>query len=212
MKVIKKAWLEVLFAIILIIIIYLSAAGNVHYFSVASPRLLAFSYKGTDGISFDKYMEGLEDDQHSLVVITLKGSQGTRTSREMAVSLKNLGLKKAYKLLLLDPHCYIGILYNGDVIYECASLKGRIRFGDYINKHYLLVSSSDSSDEDSDGIFYDDVQYSVNKQGFNIVVIDTENRVLTDSVNYDVLSENVSFYRMTEEELADPKRSFEARK
>lgn len=200
MKLIKFAWLEILFCILLMVVIILSASNSVHRVQVKIEKALPQSDIQLGTVGFAEYIEEIKKLDNITLIITVKDIQGFFTSQKMIDELKSLGFDQADILMEQTYHSFIGIYSNQTMLYQQVGGDEAISFGQYVNEHYIYAKSATWSSGNTGDIYIDDVKYDVNSRGFNLVVIDNINDELIDSVAYDVYVEDIPMYRFVDGE------------
>lgn len=201
MKIIKSYWLEIIFTIFVLIVIFLSITNSVHDIEIVNEKMMPQREEKIGNYDFVNYIERIKQLDNCTVVIAVKDIQGFCTSQEMADALKSLGFGQADILLDKSYHSFIGIYSNGEAVYQCVGGDEAITFGQMVGNQYIYVKSATYLAGNMAEIYVDDVSYAVNNRGFNIVVFDNKEKELIDSVAYDVYVEDIPIYRRENNEI-----------
>ncbi len=136
------------------------------------------------GISSPKqYLEKLADHtKDHIIIIAVKDTPGLSLSEEIAQCFHNLGLKTDLK----DKHwnSYAAILDNGTPIFESISPE-EIAHTEVTEKLNIELKSANLKAGNITKIAVGGKEYSVNRRGFNIVVINKQFGKIVDSVCLD---------------------------
>lgn len=211
MKLIKSAWLEISFCLLISIVIILSANNSIHGVSLKNEKILPQSDIQLRTVGFVDYIKEIKKLDNFMMIIVVKDIQGFYTTQEMIDELKSLGFDQADILMEQSYHSFIGVYSNGDVVCQKVGGDENITFGQYVNDHYIYARSATWSLGNVGDIYIDDVKYSVNNRGFNIVTIDNINDELIDSVAYDVYVEDIPLYRLVNGEVVCIRSTVEER-
>ncbi len=201
MKIIKSYWLEIVFIILVFAVIYFSIKNSVYDIKIVNEKVMPQREEKIGNYDFVNYIERIKQVDNCTVVFAVKDVQGYCTSQKMADVLKSLGFGQADILLDNSYHSFIGVYSNGEVVYQCIGGDEEITFGQMVGNQYIYVKSATYSAGNVAEIYVDDVSYAVNSRGFNIVVFDNKEKVLIDSVAYDVYVEDIPIYRRENNEI-----------
>lgn len=201
MKIIKLYWLEIVFIILVLTVIYFSIKNSVYDIKIVNEKVMPQREEKIGNYDFVNYIERIKQVDNCTVVLAVKDVQGYCTSQKMADALKSLGFGQADILLDNSYHSFIGVYSNGEVAYQCIGGDEKITFGQMVGNQYIYVKSATYSAGNVAEIYVDDVSYAVNSRGFNIVVFDNKEKVLIDSVAYDVYVEDIPIYRRENNEI-----------
>ncbi len=198
MKTIKSLWLEIVFAILITIVIVLSVGNSVKSIPIDYGKRLEQSDVVFGNRNMADYIAQIKSFGDCTAIFTVKDIQGYSMLQEEADALQSLGFDQAAVLLNHEYHSFIGIWSAGEVIYQCVGGDEAITYGKDINAHYVYAKSATLNTGNTGDICIDDVQYSVNGRGFNIVTINNEGFKLIDSIAYDVHAEDAPIYRLVD--------------
>lgn len=196
MKKLRKYWLEIIFLIFIIVIIFLSAKNSFHMMKIDYGKELIQKDADLGTLPMDKYLAKIQENSGWTSIIVVKDIQGYYTTAEIIQSLKNMGFDQADILLEEQYHSFIGIWSNGQAIYQQVGGDEAIFHGQFVGEHYIFAKSATWSSGNTGEIYLDDIPYSVNNRGFNIVTIDNTTNELVDSVAYDVYIKDIPLYRI----------------
>jgi len=199
-KLIKSFWLESIFAVLILVVMVLSITHSINYIQIDYGKTLKRSDIQLEVNDFPDYIRTLNDLDNCTVIITAKAGPGEYVTQNMIDELKKLGFNQVDALLKNVYNSFIGIYSNGNIVYECISEDEVITFGQFLNNHYICVQSTPLSSEDIVYIYIDNIQYSANARGINIVTLDNINDELIDSVQYDAHIEDIPVYRFINDE------------
>lgn len=195
MKKIKLYWLEMIFGAIIAAIIWLSTTNSVKYVQIDYGKHLQSSNIEMGNLGMDEYLKKIQELRDCTAIIVVKDIQGYCTTEDTINEMKEMGFDQTDILTQEEYHSFIGIWSNGEVIYQQVGGDEAITYGQYIaSDHYVFAKSATWSSGNTGDVYIDDVQYSVNNRGYNIVVLDNEG-ALIDSVSYDVYVEDIPMYR-----------------
>lgn len=195
MKKIKLYWLEMIFGAIIAAIIWLSTTNSVKYVQIDYGKHLQSSNIEMGNLGMDEYLKKIQELRDCTAIIVVKDIQGYCTTEDTINEMKKMGFDQTDILTQEEYHSFIGIWSNGEVIYQQVGGDEAITYGQYIaSDHYVFAKSATWSSGNTGDVYIDDVQYSVNNRGYNIVVLDNEG-ALIDSVSYDVYVEDIPMYR-----------------
>lgn len=119
-----------------------------------------------------------------LIVLSLKDTAGSKMSPSMINQIRELGFSKFdIKLWLM----YAGIIYKSEVLLNKSGEKPEIPvFHECdISGCNVYVGSEPFKKGNRSSISINGTEYAINKRGLNIVVYDTENNKMIDSVTFD---------------------------
>lgn len=191
----KSIWLEIIFGVFIIIVIVQSLKNSVQYVSIDYGKHLQDSDIELGNISLTDYLKKIREIDCT-VIIVVKDIQGYYIDQNIIEALNGLGFNDTGVLLNEEYHSFIGIYSSGEVVFQQIGGDEAISHVDFIKNHYITTKSATWNSGNVADIYVDDVQYSVNNRGFNIVVIDNQTDKLIDSVSYDVCVENIPIYRL----------------
>ncbi len=196
MKLLKSIWLEVIFTLLLGVVIFLSVKNSVHPVEIDYGKHLDQSDIEIGTMDMPDYIETIKSLDDCTTIIVVREIQGYFTTQQIIDQLKSLGFDQADTLLEEEYHSFIGIWSSGNVVYQHVGGNEAISYGQFLNNHYLYAKSATWFTGNTGDIYIDDVQYSANNRGFNIVTIDNSTEKLIDSVAYDVFVESIPLYRV----------------
>lgn len=198
MKLVKKFWLEIIFGLAMVATVYLSAINAlwpVGHIQIDYGKKLEQSDMRIEPAPMDYYLRQIQEIQNATTVIVVKDIQGYCLTEKIVEELENMGFNQSDTLLEKTYHSFIGILNNGEVVYQQIGGDEMIAFGGFIGNHYVYAISATYTKGNNGEVYVDDMPYAVNSRGFNIVTFNNEDRILYDSVAYDTHAENVPAYR-----------------
>lgn len=139
-------------------------------------------------VNFSEYLDkliALDKNEYS-VYIAVKDIQGYCLTPELTGKLKRLGFDKADILLKHIYHTFIGVIANGTVLAEKIGYNNDpVYFSTEINGQNVDIISMAWANGNIGSIKLGTVDYSKNKRGFNIVVVDNKDGLILDSVTFD---------------------------
>lgn len=131
------------------------------------------------------YLDLLQEIKaHYLIVISVKGTPGSKLPSDVVSKLHELGFKSFSKE---RGRMYVGASFMSEII--CDEL-GEVKESPVLF-HYakddlnLKVSSQALKKGNSASIIINDNEYAVNRRGLNIVVYDPQKKILIDSIGLD---------------------------
>ena len=197
MKIIKSMWLEIIFACVLVFVMILSVTSSVHVIDTEQyKKHLQKSSIELGTASMDEYLAEIEKLSDCTAIIVVKNIENFHEPK-MIDALKSMGFKNIDVLSdYTKYHSFIGIWSDGKVIYEEFGENEPITYGQKTGSHYIYAMSTTPSSGNAGYIYIDDVRYSVNYSGFNIVTIDNKNDALIDSVAYNTNEADIPLYRL----------------
>ena len=147
---------------------------------------------------FYKYIRAITEEEY-LIVISVKDTIGWNVLAEGYANLKKLGLKLiGSKEDGSYDHWkgYVAIIYKGIVQYENLEERDMtVEYTTVIDGIKLEVCSSPFRSANRASIVVNDEEYAVNRRGMNIVVIDTLDGSVIDSVAFDTWAEGRPCFR-----------------
>lgn len=174
--------------------------GNSEYSFMASDYDEFIKYFNERSLVAEKniveYFSMLNQMDNYSIIISVRDIQGYYLTPEIIEKMKNLGFLKADILIEREYHGYIGILSNGRCIYEAVSNEHVPLYyeGELLDKSVSVVSETLNGGNRS-SIKINDVEYSLNWRGFNIVVICNETGKIVDRVCFDTHVPEFTCYR-----------------
>lgn len=142
-----------------------------------------------------QYLNYVALNQNDLIIaISVKDTPGFSFNEKHADAFKGLGLKES--LVNKHWHSYVAVLNGKKVISEILSKKDeRVAYvGDIEGKSYKVVSISFSKGNTS-AVIIGGTEYSENRRGINIVLIDKKMGEVIDSVCFDTHDPAIPCYR-----------------
>lgn len=201
MRLIKKFYLEIIFICLLAITLIISfvypfprGANFLNVFKVNNPKEMVRNEEVRETVCFEEYLSWLKSLDNCTVLITVKDIQGFSLTKEMTDGLAELGFTQTDILLEHEYHGFIGVLINNIVTYQNICNDEAIVYKDYIDDRYVVIKSETLSQGNSGIIYIDNVEYSPNQRGINIVVWDNSTDTIIDSIAYDTHDENIPAY------------------
>lgn len=147
---------------------------------------------------FNNYLKAISETDY-LIVIAVRDTIGSHVGVEGYANLKKLGLKLLGSKedgSFEDWKGYVAIINKGILLYEkLEELHMTVEYETIIDNVKLEIYSSPFLSTNRASILVDDKEYSVNRRGFNIVVIDTDIRKVIDSVGFDTWADGRPCYR-----------------
>lgn len=144
-----------------------------------------FEIKNWDGINeFNQYLKALNDDRYS-VYLAVKDIQGYSLTEEHINNLKNLGFDQADQLLDHNYHNFIGVLYNGNMVYQYIGNNEQHVYENIVNGDNVRIESATLEFGDIASIKINDTEYAMNGRGINIVIVENNIHKVVDSVSFD---------------------------
>lgn len=139
--------------------------------------------------SISSYMEEINKHSDWITIISVKDDVSFGMSNQMQELLYESGAKES----MIDSFRagYILVCSDGEAIYEKKSGDDLVEYsGEFEDVNFMVLSGGYESGNVSH-IIIDDVDYSPNLRGFNIVVYDKESQIVYDVVNYDIFGGGV---------------------
>ena len=192
----KKFWLEIIFTILFVVLVYMSLGNHFPRAHIDYNKKLIQSDTTFSNVSMSEYLSEIEKINTLTTVIVVKDIQGFFIPDITINQLKHMGFDRADLLSEDLYHCFIGIWADGKVVYQQVGGDESISYGQFVGDHYILAKSATLNTGNVGEVYIDDVQYSVNNRGFNIVTIDNITNELVDSVSYDTHELGVPLYRL----------------
>ncbi len=131
------------------------------------------------------YFEQLaEKKEDYIIVATVKDTPGMSVSSEVDNAMKKAG----FKMSIRDKHqySYICILNGGETVYEELSRGELVKRGLDIDGFKITCASRNMKVGNVSKNIINGKEYSVNRRGLNITVIDKKDRIVLDTVNFDM--------------------------
>ena len=139
---------------------------------------------------FGKYLDLLKCiGKHYTIIISAVDTPGKFITEELALKLLNLGFK--HSLHNKSRRCYIGVIDEGNLIYENLgkpqeSINHAMKLFDISLK---IVCNFYSENEILSEIYINNLDYSINSRGFNFAIFEKTSKRLIDSVCFDAHTE-----------------------
>lgn len=147
---------------------------------------------------FNNYIRAIAREEY-LIVIAVRDTIGGRVGSEGYKSLRNLGLQMlGSKEDGSYDHWkgYVAILYKGMLQYEnLEQLDMTVEHETVLGGVRLEICSSPYRSANRASIIVNGEEYAVNRRGLNIVVIDTEDGSVIDSVAFDTWADGRPCFR-----------------
>ena len=194
----KKYWLEIIFGVVVIIVLYFTATNalyGVGHVQIDYGKKLKQSNIKITSTQMANYLKEIQEIQNATTVIVVKDIQGYCLNQDIVDELENMGFDQADILLEEMYHSFIGVLNDGEVVYQQIGGDEKISFGGFVDDHYVYAVSATYSAGNTGEVYVDDISYAVNNRGFNIVTFSNEDDTLYDSVAYDTYVEEITVYR-----------------
>ena len=156
---------------------------------------LNMSFRDQDLASASKLLKDIDDFSfyiemlkvilpHALIIMSVKDTPGNLMPDDILSELHRIG----FSALTRDSwRMYVGVIYNGVEVFNKSSesVEQPVTFVYTKNDLNLAVESHSWKGQNMAKIIVNDVDYSVNKRGLNIVVVDSATGTVLDSVVYD---------------------------
>ena len=187
-----------IFGVAVIVVLYLTASNTLWsagHIPIDYGKKLEQSNMKITSTQMDDYLKEIQKIKNVTTVIVVKDIQGYCLTQDIVDELENMGFDRADTLLEESYHSFIGILNNGEVVYQQIGGDENIFFGGFVDEHYVYAVSATYSTGNIGEVYVDDVSYAVNNRGFNIVTFSNEDDTLYDSVAYDAYVEGIPAYR-----------------
>lgn len=132
------------------------------------------------------------------IVISVKDTSGLLYNNSIDTYMKKIG--NTYNLVGKHWRSYVMLSVNGVLLYEKMNDDGEsIEYKQNIGLHCVEVFSSIFKHENTARIMIDGVDYAVNRRGLNIVVFDTQNFKVIDSVVFDTHATGIPCYHLSDD-------------
>ena len=194
----KKYWLEVIFGVVVTVVLYFTATNALYWaghVQIDYGKKLKQSNIKITSTQMADYLKEIQEIQNATTVIVVKDIQGYCLNQDIVDELENMGFDQADILLEETYHSFIGIVNDGEVVYQRIGGDEHISFGGFVDKHYVYAVSATHSAGNTGEVYVDDISYAVNNRGFNIVTFSNEDDILYDSVAYDTYLEEIPICR-----------------
>lgn len=132
-----------------------------------------------------QYLEALAQKKKDIVIlIAVKDTPGFAYNQRIDQGMKKLGLNKS--LMNKHWHSYVALIDSGRVRYEILSRnEEKVGLTTTLRRHKIILESQSFRVGNTSKILVDNIEYSVNTRGINIVVMDKKKFILYDSVSFD---------------------------
>ncbi len=191
----KITWLEILFLVILVVVVILSASGKVHSIRTYSGHILDRATNDFHVQQMDVFLNELQSLNDVTIVVVTRDTPGDYTTPTMIEALQNMGFNQANLLADEACHSFIGIWKNGEVIFQQVGNDETLSYATPIASHFVRAVSGTTNETSCGEIWIDDLQYAVQAQGINIVAVYNHEDTLIDSIAYDVNVPEIPIYR-----------------
>lgn len=131
-----------------------------------------------------QYLSALKSMTNYHAFFSVKDIQGYSLNDEIINKLSELGFTNAPDLKEHEYHSFIGIVSDGKAVYQQIGGDEHITYKTTMNGIKADIESATLNSGNVSLISVNDVNYSVNYRGINIVVVDEEGK-LVDSVAFD---------------------------
>lgn len=132
--------------------------------------------------SFEKYICELQNIDKT-IIISVRDTPGHKITPELSIMLQKLGLNE--DLHSKHWHSYAAVINKKHVIFEKLSAENSVYYETEILGTNITVFSAALKHGNKARIELIDKDYAINGRGLNIVVYDTINKKLVDSVCFD---------------------------
>ncbi|GEM_PF-6466146 len=148
--------------------------------------------------SFIRFMHILSEMNNRTIIISIKDIIGKHLGEDGLKALRECGCKKIDIQPCPDWRPYIFVKKNDKILYEeIGKMNGSLQTEIQINEKMIDVFSSPLHSGNRSSIIIDNLEYSVNKRGLNIVVISDYGEII-ESVSIDIHSEDRRIIRLNE--------------
>lgn len=152
-------------------------------------------------VDYEEYLTMLAENKEDLtIIITAKGESTTGLTDADVDLFKQIGCE--YPLGDYDyENAYIAVIKGGKQVFEKKN-KMPQSYTYNISDDKEMYIYSDGTDENGEAIAkIDDVDYAINGDGLNIVVINNESGLVVDSVSFSTKDDKREWYRTDERSL-----------
>lgn len=199
MKIIKSLWLEFIFFLFILISVVVGFQNlwkDAEFFAYNNPNMLSTGMTGISEKSLEDYIGRIASIKNCTAIFTVKDIPGPYLSQEVIDQFRQLGFEQTGLLMGNGYRSFIGIYSNGNVVCQHIGGDEQIQFGDEVNGLYIVAKSGTWGHGNTGTIYINDVSYSVNSRGINIVVVDNKNNLIIDSICFDTYKEDIPSYRL----------------
>ncbi len=134
--------------------------------------------------NLNDYLQKIDKKNYS-AFFAVKDIQGFCLTEEHIRNMKKLGFNQTDLLLEHAYHNFIGVIHNGNVIYEYVGDDELSEYEDMIEAFNIKVQSGTLESGDIASIMLNGTEYAVNGRGINIVIFDNDRQRVLDSVAFD---------------------------
>lgn len=141
------------------------------------------------------YLKLLNDKKDKYIIfIAVRDTPGNEINTEISSLLNELGIKND----LIDKlwYSFLAIIDGGVNIMENIAKDIPISFSTDINNHHIIMDSAPYKNGNIANIIIDNINYSLNKRGLNIVVMDKNSAKVIDTVSFDTHNPEIQCYRV----------------
>ena len=143
---------------------------------------------------YDYLDELIKDKSQLIIFISVKDTPGYSLNDKIAAKLRRLGLKQ--NLINKHWHSYVAVISSGKVINETISKnEERVAYVGTLPCGKVKIVSRSFNSGNIAYIAINDVDYSENKRGLNIVVYDKVVGEVIDSVCFDTHEASIPYFR-----------------
>lgn len=155
----------------------------------------------TQTTNFNNYLDSICQIQNEIItIITVKDTPGFSFSTEHSKKFASLGL--TVSLCNQHWHAYVAVLDGKIVRFESLSKKDeRIAYNGTLYSNTIKAVSRAYTNGNASATIINGVEYSENKRGINIVVIDKVSGEVIDSVCFDTHDPNIPCYRFNKKQV-----------
>lgn len=148
--------------------------------------------------NIDEYLEQIRKDAYRyLVLISVKDTAGFYVSESTYEKFKNLGCKAPVNKMHWNS--YASVINLGKVIFEKVEKDRPVSFQSTIGECKISVVSKGLPWGNVSQIKINDIDYSINRRGFNFVIYDWMNNQVVDTICFDTHTPEGFSYRKKEE-------------
>lgn len=142
--------------------------------------------------SFEEYIsELLTIDK--LIILSVRDTPGHRITPDLATTLKGLGIQS--DLHSKHWYSYLALIDNKRLVYEKIDAEHSVTYATELWGNKIWLKSAALKHGNQSIIEINDIDYSVNLRGINIVVFDCKRRKVIDSVCFDTHVSGIPCYR-----------------
>ena len=133
------------------------------------------------------FIDMYSEDENNIIILTVKDEASQGLSEENRKELKEKGFEKLSALQFRCP--YIGIMEKGTVIYEDTGSENSAVT--YEAELYTVISAGGNAEGNTTSVLINEEEASTQRRGINVVVYNTEDGGVIDSVFFDTYSGSI---------------------